>query len=94
MDRDAVHRLAHLSKLRLTAEQAIRVEARIQRLLDAFAVLEEISTDGIEPSPYPLPMAHRGRADVAEPGLPQEEVLANAPERRAGCFRVPRVVEG
>ena len=62
--------------------------------LYAFAVLAEVPTDDVEPSPYPLPIAHRGRPDVAEPGLPQDEVLENAPEQRAGCFRVPRVVEG
>ena len=94
MDRDAVHRLAELSKLRLTRQQEARAQAQIQRLLDAFAVLEEVSTDDVEPSPYPLPIAHRGRPDVPEPGLPQDEVLENAPEQRAGCFRVPRVVEG
>ena len=48
-------------------------------------------------APYPLTIAHRLREDVAggEAGpLPTDEVLANAPQVRGGCFRVPRAVEG
>ena len=94
MDRAGVRRLAELSKLSLTDDQEDRALAQIEKLLDAFAVLEEAPTDDVEPSPYPMPIPHRLRRDQAGPGLAQEEVLQNAPEQRSGCFRVPRMVEG
>jgi aspartyl-tRNA(Asn)/glutamyl-tRNA(Gln) amidotransferase subunit C len=93
MDRDGVRRLAELAKLRLTPAEEERAQGQIQRLLDAFAVLQEVPTSGVDPSPYPLPIPHRGRPDVVGPALPPQEVLANAPEQRAGCFRVPRMVD-
>lgn len=94
MDPTVVRRVAGLAKLRLTAAQEERALAQMQRLLQAFRILEEAPTEGVEPSPYPLPIAHRMRPDEAAPGLSQHEVLANAPEQRGGCFRVPRMVEG
>jgi len=94
MDRQAIHGLAGLAKLRLTPDQEERARAQMERLLEAFEILQEVPTDDVEPSPYPLPIAHRTRADVPEPPLPQDEVLANAPEQRAGSFRVPRMVDG
>ena len=94
MEREALDRLADLAKLRLSPEQHARATQRLERLLDAFAVLEQVPTDDVEASPYPLPIPHRLRPDAAEPGLTQDDVLGGAPEVRGGCFRVPRVVEG
>ena len=94
MDIAGVRRLAALSKLRLTTDQENRTCEQIERLLEAFAVLQDAPTEGIEPSPYPMPIPHRLRADAPEPELTQDEALQNAPEQSGGCFRVPRVVDG
>ena len=67
---------------------------RIERLLGHFAVLQEVDTDGVEPSAYPIAIPHRTRADYPAPALPQSDVLHNAPAQRAGCFLVPRIIEG
>lgn len=93
MDRSTVRELARLCKLALDEDQEARAEAQIGRLLEYFDMLSEVDTRGVEPSPYPLEMPPRRRAD--EPGevLAQDEVLHNAPRRRAGSFLVPRVVE-
>ena len=94
MDIDGLRHLAQLAKLRLTEEQAQRTRRQIEQLLDAFAVLKEAPTEGIDPSPYPMELDHRLRADHPGTPLPQEEVLQNAPEQRDGCFKVPRMVDG
>lgn len=86
--------LASLSKLALDPAQEARAHAQIERLLGYFDVLQNVDTDGVEPSPYPMPIAHRLREDVPAPVLGQEEVLANAPRQRAGAFLVPRIVDG
>jgi aspartyl-tRNA(Asn)/glutamyl-tRNA(Gln) amidotransferase subunit C len=33
------------------------------------------------------------RDDVARPSLPQERALANAPEKAAGHYKVPKIIE-
>ena len=94
MDTKQLRHLAELAKLRLTPAQEERAGAQIERLLRAFEVLQLADTSGVEPSPYPRQIGHRTRPDQPRPGLDPEEVIANADEHRAGCIRVPRVVEG
>jgi len=94
VDKDTVHTLARLVRLRLSPEQEERARDQMGRLLEAFQSLQALDTEGVEPSAYPLPLHHRSRSDEPGPVLTQEEVLANAPRRRSGSFLVPRIVEG
>ncbi|MEM7205398.1 MAG: Asp-tRNA(Asn)/Glu-tRNA(Gln) amidotransferase subunit GatC [Planctomycetota bacterium] len=94
MERDTVRRLAQLAKLRLSEAEEERAAARIERLLGYFARLQEVDTEGTEASPYPLPLPPATRPDVPGKPLAQDDVLANAPDARGGCFRLPRTVEG
>lgn len=86
--------LAKLSRLRLPDEECQRSTAEVTKLLQAFTMLQDANTDTVEPSAYPLPIPARLRTDLPNQPLTQEEVLSNAPQQRAGCFLVPRVVEG
>ncbi len=94
MDRDTIEELCSLSKLNLGEDQMVRAQEQITRLLGYFDMLQAVSTDQVEASPYPVAIPLRPRADEVEPPLPQEVVLENAPAKRAGSFLVPRVVEG
>jgi aspartyl-tRNA(Asn)/glutamyl-tRNA(Gln) amidotransferase subunit C len=98
MDLADLAQLAELARLRAIettdGDRGRHLGAQIADLLAHFAVLGEVDTEGVEPSAYPLPIPHRTRPDRPQPPLPVDEVLGNAPRRRAGCFLVPRVVEG
>ena len=94
MDRSTVRDLAALCKLSLDEAQQVRAAAHMGRLLEYFGMLQAVDTDGVEPSPYPMTLPPRPRADVVEPVLSQGEVLDNAPSVRGGAFLVPRVVDG
>ena len=94
MRAEDLQELAALARLRLSADELSRTGEQVRRLLQHFALLQGVNTDGVEPSPYPRPMANRTRPDLPEAPLTQEQVLANAPATRSGCFLVPRVVEG
>ena len=94
MDRDTVRDLCSLSKLNLDEDQMARAQEQITRLLGYFDMLQGVSTDEVVASPYPVAIPMRLRDDEAEPALPQDTVLQNAPAQRADSFLVPRVVEG
>ncbi len=94
MARIEIQELAKLARLRVPSATSKRTAEEVAGLLQFFAMLQDVNTDGVEPSAYPLPIPARLRPDQAEPPLTQEAVLDNAPQRRAGCFLVPRVVEG
>lgn len=89
---EEIAEIAGLARLRPVDPGAIATQ--IERLLGHFVVLQEVDTEGVEPSAYPITIPHRTRPDVPEAPLPRDEVLKNAPASRGGCFLVPRVVEG
>jgi aspartyl-tRNA(Asn)/glutamyl-tRNA(Gln) amidotransferase subunit C len=94
VDQALIRELCDLARLRLTAEAEQQAAARLDRILDAFAALDAVHTEGVLPSPYPVGMTLRLREDRPAPCLSQQDVLANAPATAAGCFLVPRTVEG
>lgn len=94
MDRDTIQELMSLSKLNLSEEQRARAQEQIARLLEYFDMLQAVSTEDVEASPYPVAIPLRARPDTPEPPLAKETVLQNAPAQRASSFLVPRVIEG
>jgi aspartyl-tRNA(Asn)/glutamyl-tRNA(Gln) amidotransferase subunit C len=68
------------------ADQLSGILAHIDRL-------REVDTDRIAPTAQVVPVQNRMREDRVEPGLSQEEALANAPEARDGYFVVKAIQE-
>ncbi len=85
--------IAHLARISLSADEVQRFTAQLSGILDHFAALAAVPTDGIEPTAHPLPLSNVMRADVVEPSLSVEAVLANAPEKEDGYLRVRAVLE-
>ena len=89
-----VRKVAQLARLELTDDEVARQGQHLNALLAQFEKLQELDVTGVEPTSHSIPVLNIMRADVARPSLSREEVLANAPEARDGCFVVPRIVEG
>ena len=85
--------IAHLARIALSPEEVQSFTAQLSGILDHFAALAAVPTDGIEPTAHPLPLSNVMRADVVEPSLPVAAVLANAPEKEDGYLRVRAVLE-
>lgn len=94
IDRRLVHELAELARLELTPQQEDRAVARLGRIAGILAALREAPLEAVEPSPYAQDLRPVLRPDEPEACLAEDEVLANAPRTAAGCFLVPRTVEG
>lgn len=94
VDPALLRELAALSRLRLAPDQEGRALAHLARILQAFAALRTLPTEGVEATPYPLPLDVRLRPDEPGPCMGQDQVLANAPAVAGGFFLVPRTVEG
>jgi aspartyl-tRNA(Asn)/glutamyl-tRNA(Gln) amidotransferase subunit C len=94
VEAETIRQLAALARLELSDAEVERARGQVSRLLEAFAQIQRVPTEGIEGTPYPLPGALRTRPDAGGPPLPQPVVLGNAPIARAGSFVVPRVVDG
>ena len=52
-----------------------------------------VDVTGIEPTAHAFPVVNVWADDVAQPGLPVEAALRNAPAQRENMIAVPKVVE-
>lgn len=92
-----IDRLAQLSRLAISPEQAEAARAHINQFFELVEKMEAINTQGVEPLHHPVAMvqdiALRLRPDVASEPNAREANLQNAPATENGLILVPRVIE-
>ena len=92
--------LCVLARLRVPMGLQDELRRRLHAVLQSFASLTAIDVSGAPPADGPPtellaePSATGLRPDRAEPPMPTELALANAPRVLLNAFVVPRVVEG
>ena len=94
IDKDAVKRLANLSRLRIPEENLDEMVAEITKIIGWVEQLQDVDTDGVLPMNSVVEdMKLPEREDVINDGNIRDPVLANAPDQMDGYFLVPKVVE-
>jgi aspartyl-tRNA(Asn)/glutamyl-tRNA(Gln) amidotransferase subunit C len=88
-----VEHVANLARLELSDAEKEQFEDQLNAILKYAEKLNELNTDGIEPTSHVLPLANVMREDKVKASLPIEKVLLNAPEEEDGHFKVPPVLE-
>jgi len=91
---DDVAHVAVLAHLDLSEDEIARLQRELNRILEHFAELQQLDTDGVEPMSHAVPMVNVLREDEIRASLPIEEIVSNAPDGTDEFFRVPRIVEG
>ena len=94
LTRADVEHVAYLARLGLTDEELARLEGQLNHILDQYTKLAELDTDAIPPTAQTIELENILREDVAQPSMPVEGVLANAPERDGEFFVVPAILGG
>ncbi|RLJ01354.1 MAG: Asp-tRNA(Asn)/Glu-tRNA(Gln) amidotransferase GatCAB subunit C [Candidatus Aenigmatarchaeota archaeon] len=92
MDEKKVREVARLARLELSDEEVERFAADLESILEAFKELDNVDTDGLEPSFHPVKIEDVFREDTPEKPLSQEEALSNSPNTEDGFFKGPRIV--
>ena len=93
VDRSTVVRVAHLARIKVTDEEAAKLEGELNSILGFVEQLSEIDVSGVEPMTSVVPIAMKKRADVVNDGFIADKVVANAPMTEDHFFVVPKVVE-
>jgi aspartyl-tRNA(Asn)/glutamyl-tRNA(Gln) amidotransferase subunit C len=91
-----VRYVADLANLRFSDEEVRKFARELDGILEHIDKLNELDTSNVEPMAQVLYSAQETatlRADRERPPLGSELALANAPQRGAGYFKVPRVIE-
>ena len=92
ISRDEVEKVSLLGRLLLTPEEVQHMTTQMGAILDYFALLTQVDTEGVEPMAHALDLADVLRADEVRPSLDRDNALANAPKRDAECYLVPAVL--
>ena len=90
--RDEVAHLARLSRLALADGELEQFAGQLDVIIGAVARVQEVAAAGIPPTTHAAELANVFRADVVEPCLGADVVLAQAPAAEQGRFRVPRIL--
>jgi aspartyl-tRNA(Asn)/glutamyl-tRNA(Gln) amidotransferase subunit C len=93
ISREDVEHVARLARLSLSDAERERMREQLSGILAYIDTLRELDTDGVEPTSHAVPLVNVMRDDEVRPGLPREEMLANAPDPAGDLFRVPRIIE-
>ncbi|HEY7039918.1 MAG TPA: Asp-tRNA(Asn)/Glu-tRNA(Gln) amidotransferase subunit GatC [Methylomirabilota bacterium] len=88
-----VEHVARLARLELSAAEKERMRKELDGILSYIDKLRALDTSGVEPTTHAVPLTNVLRDDTEVPSLPQEEMLANAPDRHGELFRVPKIIE-
>jgi aspartyl-tRNA(Asn)/glutamyl-tRNA(Gln) amidotransferase subunit C len=89
LTRNEVEEIALLARLHLEPDEIERMQSELGTILEYFAQLAAVDTEGVPPLTHAVPMDLRLRVDVAEPSLPAELALAGAPRREGELIVVP-----
>lgn len=87
-----IDELCRLARLRLEDSARQELSLRLHAVMRSFEGLRAVAVPPYVASPQDT--ACRLRTDEPTAPLSQEQALANASRSAAGCFLVPRVVEG
>ncbi len=90
--KEDVEHISWLASIKIEDVEKDEFVEQFNSILEYFHQLDEVDTDGVEPTYRVVDLANIFREDVAYESLSQEEALKNAPRRENGYFKSPRIV--
>ncbi len=97
MNLEDVKRIAQLSRLAITDDEAASALNQLQKVFDLVEQMQAVDTDGIEPLAHPIEqimaIAQPLREDIVSETDQRDAYLQNAPAQHEGLFLVPKVIE-
>ena len=88
-----VEHVAKLGRLELSDQETDKLTDQLSNILTYVEKLNELDTKSIVPTAHVLDIKNVMRDDITAPSLPQDRALANAPDKAAGHYKVPKIIE-
>lgn len=86
-----VEHVAKLARLELTEEEKELYTKQLGNVLKYVDQMNEVNTSNIKPMAQVVDMVNVMREDVVHYEQTKEELMANAPEKENGFFKVPKI---
>ena len=92
LSKKEVEHVAWLAHIELSEQEKTLFTEQFNEILDYFKKIDEVDTEGVEPTYHVLDLNNISRKDETTPSLPTEKALKNAPKREKKFFKAPRIV--
>ena len=93
LSHEEVLHIALLARLGLTETEAEKFREQLSNILENFEVLQQVDTSDIPPTAQSISLQNIVSDDEVASSLPQNQVLANAPQKEGDFFKVQAVLE-
>ena len=90
---DEVRHLALLCRVAMSGADVEVMRDQMSNILSNISILNEVDTEGVEPTGHSVDLVSVMRDDEVEPSTDIEDILANAPTREGDFIRVRAVLE-
>ncbi|MCK4403693.1 MAG: Asp-tRNA(Asn)/Glu-tRNA(Gln) amidotransferase subunit GatC [candidate division Zixibacteria bacterium] len=87
-----VEYVANLAKLELSQKEKVKFQKELDNIIKYIDQLNELNTENVLITSRVVPLENVFREDRVLPSLPQDNALANAPQKKDGFFKVPKVI--
>jgi aspartyl-tRNA(Asn)/glutamyl-tRNA(Gln) amidotransferase subunit C len=93
LSKEEVRHIALLARLGLSNEDVEKFQEQLSNILENFEILKQVDTKDVPPTAQSVELSNVFRDDQTAPSYPPQEVLANAPRKEEGHFKVKAVLE-
>lgn len=91
--KDQVKHVAHLARLSVSEDEVELFTDQLDKIIGFAEQLNELNTEGIEPTTHVLDVKNVLREDVIKESLKREDALKNAQDEQDGQVKVPSILE-
>ena len=92
LSKKEVEHIAWLAHIELSDKEKSLFTEQFNEILDYFKKIDEVDTEGVEPTYHVLDLKNVSRTDETTPSLPMEEALRNAPKKEKKFIKAPRII--
>ena len=82
-----------LAKLELSEDEKEQAKKDMSNMLEYVSKLDELDTSNVEAMSHAFPVKNVFREDVVTNSDDRENLLANGPEQKEGCYKVPKTFD-
>lgn len=92
LSKKEVDHIAWLANIEISEKEKTLFTEQFNEILDYFKKIDEVETEGVEPTYHVLNLKNVSRKDEKKPSLSTEEALRNAPKKEKKFIKAPRIV--
>ena len=90
---EEIRQISVLTRIAMTEDELDVMRTQMSNILDSVAILNEVDTEGVEPTGHSVNIKSVMREDKRQDSLTQDETLMNAPQRDGSFIRIKAVLE-